>query len=87
MDLDLHWSHMRKKAYIWSKWLYWIDFYRTKLGRPGVPGSSDLHSALRRLSMRRANELNEMDYAREERERQERERERRARERSVFKVI
>ncbi|XP_052812866.1 trafficking kinesin-binding protein 1-like isoform X2 [Mya arenaria] len=45
----------------------------SKLGRPGVPGSTDLQTALRRLSMRRANELNEQDYAKGEKERQERE--------------
>ena len=45
-----------------------------KLGRPGIPGSNDLKSALRRLSLRRANELNEMDFKREEKERQARER-------------
>ncbi|XP_045179167.2 trafficking kinesin-binding protein 1-like isoform X3 [Mercenaria mercenaria] len=56
----------------------------TRLGRPGIPGSNDLQSALRRLSMRRANELNEMDYAREERERQEREQ--KFRERTVSEV-
>ncbi|KAL3854814.1 hypothetical protein ACJMK2_014059 [Sinanodonta woodiana] len=32
------------------------------LGRPGIPGSNDLETALRRLSMRRANELNELDF-------------------------
>ncbi|XP_025114585.1 trafficking kinesin-binding protein 1-like isoform X2 [Pomacea canaliculata] len=34
----------------------------TELGRPGIPGSNDLESALRRLAMRRANELNERDF-------------------------
>ena len=29
------------------------------LGRPGIPGSNDLETALRRLSMRKANEINE----------------------------
>lgn len=57
----------------------------TRLGRPGVPGSSDLQRALRRLSMRRANELNEMDYAKEERERQSREE--LNRERFVVKLV
>ncbi|KAK3577177.1 hypothetical protein CHS0354_037516 [Potamilus streckersoni] len=35
------------------------------LGRPGIPGSNDLETALRRLSMRRANELNELDFQKE----------------------
>ncbi len=29
------------------------------LGRPGIPGSNDLETALKRLSMRKANEINE----------------------------
>ncbi|XP_071101204.1 trafficking kinesin-binding protein 1-like isoform X2 [Haliotis cracherodii] len=32
------------------------------LGRPGIPGSNDLETSLKRLAMRRANELNERDY-------------------------
>ncbi|XP_060553261.1 trafficking kinesin-binding protein 1-like [Ruditapes philippinarum] len=51
----------------------------SRYGKPGIPGSNDLHTALRRLSMRRANEINEMDYAKEERERQEREQKQRER--------
>ncbi|XP_055870744.1 trafficking kinesin-binding protein 1-like isoform X4 [Biomphalaria glabrata] len=38
-----------------------------ELGRPGIPGSNDLESALKRLAMRRANELNERDFHEEER--------------------
>ncbi|KAJ8319826.1 hypothetical protein KUTeg_001413 [Tegillarca granosa] len=45
----------------------------SNLGRPGIPGSNDLEAALRRLSMRRANELNEQDYfAEQERKKRER---------------
>ncbi|KAL5005743.1 hypothetical protein ScPMuIL_016901 [Solemya velum] len=40
------------------------------LGRPGIPGSNDLETALRRLSLRRANYLNEVDFRREEERRQ-----------------
>ena len=39
---------------------------RSNLGRPGIPGSNDLETALRKLSLRRANELNEQDYKEEE---------------------
>ncbi|XP_070187850.1 trafficking kinesin-binding protein 1-like isoform X2 [Littorina saxatilis] len=34
----------------------------SELGRPGIPGSNDLESALRRLAIRRANDLNERDF-------------------------
>ena len=34
----------------------------TELGRPGIPGSNDLESALRRLALRRANDMNERDF-------------------------
>ena len=59
-----------------QQFLSWVIFFRgsQKLGKPGIPGSNDLQAALRRLSLRRANELNEMDYRREERERLARER-------------
>ncbi|XP_005111853.1 uncharacterized protein LOC101863557 [Aplysia californica] len=40
-----------------------------ELGRPGIPGSNDLESALKRLAIRRANELNEKDFQEEEEER------------------
>lgn len=43
---------------------------RTNLGRPGIPGSNDLETALRKLSLRRANELNEQDYKEDEARRQ-----------------
>ncbi|XP_046555440.1 trafficking kinesin-binding protein 1-like isoform X2 [Haliotis rubra] len=36
------------------------------LGRPGIPGSNDLETSLKRLAMRRANELNERDYREDE---------------------
>ncbi|VDI26772.1 trafficking kinesin-binding protein 1 [Mytilus galloprovincialis] len=42
---------------------------RHSLGRPGIPGSNDLETALRKLSLRRANELNEQDYKEEENKR------------------
>ncbi|XP_076089486.1 trafficking kinesin-binding protein 1-like isoform X2 [Mytilus galloprovincialis] len=42
---------------------------RHSLGRPGIPGSNDLETALRKLSLRRANELNEQDYKDEENKR------------------
>ena len=32
---------------------------RTTIGRPGIPGSNDLETALRRLTLRKANEINE----------------------------
>ncbi|XP_052237343.1 trafficking kinesin-binding protein 1-like isoform X2 [Dreissena polymorpha] len=38
--------------------------------RLGVPGGNDLQMALRRLSLRRANELNEIDYAKQQKERE-----------------
>ena len=34
----------------------------SELGRPGIPGSNDLESALRRLALRRANDMNERDF-------------------------
>ncbi|XP_076451503.1 trafficking kinesin-binding protein 1-like isoform X2 [Babylonia areolata] len=40
----------------------------TELGRPGIPGSNDLESALKRLAMRRANDMNEHDYMEAHRE-------------------
>ncbi|XP_071149493.1 trafficking kinesin-binding protein 1-like isoform X2 [Mytilus edulis] len=42
---------------------------RHSLGRPGIPGSNDLETALRKLSLRRANELNEQDYKEDENKR------------------
>ncbi|KAK7502479.1 hypothetical protein BaRGS_00006432 [Batillaria attramentaria] len=44
----------------------------SELGRPGIPGSNDLESALRRLAVRRANDLNERDYHEAHRERETR---------------
>ncbi|KAK3082835.1 hypothetical protein FSP39_006648 [Pinctada imbricata] len=41
----------------------------SQVGRPGIPGSNDLETALRKLSLRRANELNELDYQEEADER------------------
>ncbi|CAG5131237.1 unnamed protein product [Candidula unifasciata] len=43
-----------------------------ELGQPGIPGSNDLESALKRLAMRRANEQNERDFLDEEEERRRR---------------
>ncbi|XP_064598414.1 trafficking kinesin-binding protein 1-like isoform X4 [Liolophura sinensis] len=43
----------------------------TNLGRPGIPGSNDLESALRKLAMRRANELNEKDFFEQQKLQQE----------------
>ncbi|BFZ15608.1 hypothetical protein BsWGS_18646 [Bradybaena similaris] len=43
-----------------------------ELGRPGIPGSNDLESALKRLALRRANEQNEKDFQDEEMERRQR---------------
>ncbi|KAL8620542.1 hypothetical protein ACOMHN_066965 [Nucella lapillus] len=40
----------------------------SELGRPGIPGSNDLESALRRLALRRANDLNERDFLNGQRE-------------------
>lgn len=42
------------------------DVKKHSLGRPGIPGSNDLETALRKLSIRRANELNEEDYFEDE---------------------
>lgn len=39
---------------------------RCQYGKPGIPGSNDLETALRKLSLRRANELNEQDYREDE---------------------
>ncbi|CAL1548102.1 unnamed protein product [Lymnaea stagnalis] len=47
----------------------------TELGRPGIPGSNDLESALKRLAMRKANELNERDFHEEEERRKHKEQE------------
>ncbi|XP_078323513.1 trafficking kinesin-binding protein 1-like isoform X5 [Crassostrea virginica] len=44
-------------------------------GKPGIPGSNDLETALRKLSLRRANELNEQDF-RDDEEKRHRERNR-----------
>ncbi|KAH9513794.1 Trafficking kinesin-binding protein 1 [Bulinus truncatus] len=44
-----------------------------ELGRPGIPGSNDLESALKRLAMRRANEMNERDFHEEEEKRKKNE--------------
>ncbi len=43
--------------------------FSDSLGKPGLPGSNDLETALRRLTMRKANEINEQ-LLREEDERQ-----------------
>lgn len=43
---------------------------KLRIGRPGIPGSNDLETALRKLSIRRANELNERDYFEDEEKRQ-----------------
>jgi len=37
-----------------------------QLGRPGIPGSNDLESALRRLTLRKANEINEKHFHEDE---------------------
>ena len=42
-------------------------FCRQNLGRPGIPGSKDLDTALKRLSLRRQNEASEKDYKERER--------------------
>ncbi|XP_060065606.1 trafficking kinesin-binding protein 1-like [Ylistrum balloti] len=42
------------------------DVKKHSLGRPGIPGSNDLETALRKLSIRRANELNEEDFFEDE---------------------
>ena len=42
-----------------------------ELGQPGIPGSNDLESALRRLAIRRANELNERDFLEDQRKKQQ----------------
>lgn len=39
---------------------------KCQYGKPGIPGSNDLETALRKLSLRRANELNEQDYREDE---------------------
>lgn len=39
---------------------------KSQYGKPGIPGSNDLETALRKLSLRRANELNEQDYREDE---------------------
>lgn len=36
-----------------------LNFNRQNLGRPGIPGSKDLDTALKRLSLRRQNEREE----------------------------
>ncbi|XP_050418565.2 trafficking kinesin-binding protein 1 isoform X2 [Patella vulgata] len=40
------------------------------LGRPGIPGSNDLETALKHLAMRTANELNEKDYYEEQKKKE-----------------
>ncbi|XP_021351763.1 trafficking kinesin-binding protein 1-like isoform X3 [Mizuhopecten yessoensis] len=45
------------------------DVKKHSLGRPGIPGSNDLETALRKLSIRRANELNEEDFFEDEEKR------------------
>ncbi|XP_059177188.1 trafficking kinesin-binding protein 1-like isoform X3 [Physella acuta] len=47
-----------------------------ELGRPGIPGSNDLESALKRLALRKANELNERDFHEEEERKRKQELER-----------
>lgn len=39
----------------------------TNLGRPGIPGSNDLETALRRLTLRKANEINEKMFEEDQR--------------------
>ncbi|XP_061165446.1 trafficking kinesin-binding protein 1-like isoform X1 [Saccostrea echinata] len=43
---------------------------KCQYGKPGIPGSNDLETALRKLSIRRANELNERDFREDEEKRQ-----------------
>ncbi|XP_014664202.1 PREDICTED: trafficking kinesin-binding protein 1-like [Priapulus caudatus] len=45
------------------------------LGKAGVPGSNDLETALRRLSLRRANEINQQQFRADDRRRHEEEEE------------
>lgn len=40
------------------------------LGKGGVPGSNDLETALRRLSLRRANEINRQQFRAEDRQKE-----------------
>lgn len=42
--------------------IYGSNSELARLGRPGIPGSNDLESALRRLASRRANDMNEREY-------------------------
>lgn len=55
-----------------SKWDLCSYRSNPELGQPGIPGSNDLESALKRLAMRRANEQNERDFLEEEEERRRR---------------
>ena len=65
---------------LWNPTIYiWLFFFcrnqKCHYGKPGIPGSNDLETALRKLSLRRANELNEQDF-RDDEEKRHRERNR-----------